>query len=72
MKAHPELFSFTLKDLRAFAATEVVSSGTNLEAASAILRHESPQTTMKYYRAVREDVARQAALDLQRRLDERG
>ena len=72
MKANPELSSFTLKDLRAFAATEVVSSGANLEAASAILRHESPQTTMKYYRAVREDVARQAALDLQRRLDELG
>jgi len=68
MEAHPDLPSLTLKDLRAFAATEVVTTGANLEAASAILRHESPQTTMKYYRAVREDRARSAALDLQQLL----
>ena len=72
MRAHPELPSFTLKDLRAFAATEVALSGAPRAMASAILRHQSIQTTEKYYVAVRDGQAREAALDLQRRLDERG
>jgi integrase len=66
MLSHPELPPFTLKNLRAFASTEVIARGASLQTASAILRHESTQTTAKYYNAVREDAARSAVLDLQK------
>jgi len=64
--ANSELPSITLKDLRAFVSTEVFASGFGLPEASAVLRHESTQTTTKYYNALREDKARQASLSLQR------
>ncbi len=66
MLSHPEIPPFTLKNLRAFVSTEVIARGANLQSASAILRHESTQTTAKYYNAVREDAARSAVLDLQK------
>ncbi len=66
MLNHPETPPFTLKNLRAFVSTEVIARGASLQSASAILRHESTQTTAKYYNAVREDAARSAVLDIQR------
>ena len=66
MLNHPEIPPFTLKNLRAFVSTEVIARGASLQSASAILRHESTQTTAKYYNAVREDAARSAVLDIQR------
>ncbi len=78
MDRHPEIPSFTLKDLRAFTATMLEATGADITTAQAVLRHSSGQTTMRHYRAARMDRVRGATVELgrqigrQRRLDERG
>ena len=78
MDRHPEISSFTLKDLRAFTATMLESRGADVTTAQAVLRHRSPQTTLRHYRAARMDRVRGATVELgrqigrQRRLDEQG
>ena len=78
MDRHPEIPSFTLKDLRAFTATMLEATGADITTAQAVLRHASGQTTMRHYRAARMDRVRGATvelgrqIDLQRRLDGRG
>ena len=57
----PEASNVTLKSLRAFAASEIRSSGADITTAQALLRHKSPLTTMKYYLAPREERLREAA-----------
>ena len=77
MDRHPEIPSFTLKDLRAFTATMLEATGADITTAQAVLRHASGQTTMRHYRAARMDRVRGATVELgrqiglQRRLDER-
>ena len=78
MKRHPDLPSFTLKDLRAFTATQLEADGADITTAQTVLRHASGQTTMRHYRAARMDRVRGATVELgrqigrQRRLGERG
>jgi integrase len=78
MDRHPEIPSFTLKDLRAFTATMLEATGADITTAQAVLRHSSGQTTMRHYRAARMDRVRGATVELgrqigrQRRLDEQG
>ena len=78
MDRHPEIPSFTLKDLRAFTATMLEATGADITTAQAVLRHASGQTTMRHYRAARMDRVRGATVELgrqiglQRRLDEQG
>ena len=71
MSRHPELPRFTLKDLRDYAATELVAGGASLSHAKALLRHQSAKTTERYYVAVREQQLLQESLALQERLDHR-
>ena len=71
MDHHPELQRFTLKDLRDYAATELVAGGASLVHAKAILRHQSTKTTERYYVAVRDQQLLQESLALQERLDHR-
>jgi integrase len=71
MDHHPELQRFTLKDLRDYAATELVAGGASLVHAKALLRHQSTKTTERYYVAVREQQLLQESLALQERLDHR-
>jgi integrase len=64
MDRHPELASFTLKDLRAFTATMLEATGAGITTAQAVLRHASGQTTMRHYRAARMDRVRGATVAL--------
>jgi integrase len=68
MDRHPELASFTLKDLRAFVATQLHAEGADVTTAQAVLRHQSSQTTLKHYRAAQMDRVRGATLELGRRI----
>jgi integrase len=69
MDRHPEIPSFTLKDLRAFTATMLEATGADITTAQAVLRHASGQTTMRHYRAARMDRVRGATVDLGRQID---
>ncbi len=69
MGRHPEIPSFTLKDLRAFTATQLHADGADVTTAQAVLRHQSPQTTLRHYRAAQMDLVRGATVDLGRRID---
>jgi integrase len=69
MDRHPEIPSFTLKDLRAFTATMLEATGADITTAQAVLRHASGQTTMRHYRAARMDRVRGATVDLGRLID---
>ncbi len=69
MDRHPEISSFTLKDLRAFTATMLESRGADVTTAQAVLRHRSPQTTLRHYRAAQMDRVRAATLELGRLID---
>jgi len=69
MDRHPEIPSFTLKDLRAFTATQLHAEGADVTTAQAVLRHQSPQTTLRHYRAAQMDLVRGATVDLGRRID---
>ncbi|MBT4188237.1 MAG: tyrosine-type recombinase/integrase [Gemmatimonadales bacterium] len=64
----PEIPSFTLKDLRAFTATQLHAEGADVTTAQAVLRHQSPQTTLRHYRAAQMDLVRGATVDLGRRI----
>ncbi len=64
MDRHPEIPSFTLKDLRAFTATMLEATGADITTAQAVLRHASGQTTMRHYRAARMDRVRGATVEL--------
>jgi integrase len=66
MDRHPEIPSFTLKDLRAFVATQLHAEGADVTTAQAVLRHQSSQTTLKHYRAAQMDRVRGATLELGR------
>ena len=68
MDRHPELASFTLKDLRAFVATQLHAEGADVTTAQAVLRHQSSQTTLKHYRAAQMDRVRGATLELGRQI----
>jgi len=68
MDRHPEIPSFTLKDLRAFTATQLEADGADITTAQAVLRHASGQTTMRHYRAAQMDRVRGATLALGRRI----
>ena len=68
MKRHPDLPSFTLKDLRAFTATQLEADGADITTAQAVLRHSSGQTTMRHYRAARMDRVRGATVELGRQI----
>jgi len=68
MDRHPEIPSFTLKDLRAFTATQLHADGADVTTAQAVLRHQSPQTTMRHYRAARMDRVRGATVELGRQI----
>jgi len=68
MGRHPEIPSFRLKDLRAFTATQLHADGADVTTAQAVLRHQSPQTTLKYYRAAQMDRVRGATIDLGRHI----
>jgi len=69
MDRHPEIPSFTLKDLRAFTATMLEATGADITTAQAVLRHASGQTTMRHYRAARMDRVRGATVELGRQID---
>lgn len=69
MENYPEIPPFTLKDLRAFTATMLEASGADITTAQAVLRHQSGQTTMGYYRAARMDRVRGATVGLGRLID---
>ena len=69
MDRHPEIPSFRLKDLRAFTATQLHADGADVTTAQAVLRHQSPQTTLRHYRAAQMDLVRGATVDLGRRID---
>jgi integrase len=69
MDRHPEIPSFTLKDLRAFTATMLEATGADITTAQAVLRHASSQTTMRHYRAARMDRVRGATVELGRQID---
>jgi integrase len=69
MDRHPELASFTLKDLRAFVATQLHAEGADVTTAQAVLRHQSSQTTLKHYRAAQMDRVRGATLELGRQIN---
>ena len=71
MDRHPEIPSFTLKDLRAFTATQLHADGADVTTAQAVLRHQSPQTTLRHYRAAQMDLVRGATVDLGRRIEQR-
>jgi integrase len=71
MHRHPEIPSFTLKDLRAFTATQLHAEGADVTTAQAVLRHQSPQTTLRHYRAAQMDLVRGATVDLGRRIEQR-
>ena len=71
MEKHPEIPSFTLKDLRAFTATQLHADGADVTTAQAVLRHQSPQTTLRHYRAAQMDLVRGASVDLGRRIARR-
>ena len=71
MDRHPEIPSFTLKDLRAFTATQLHAEGADVTTAQAVLRHQSPQTTLRHYRAAQMDLVRSATIDLGRRISSR-
>ena len=71
MDCHPEIPSFRLKDLRAFTATQLHADGADVTTAQAVLRHQSPQTTLRHYRAAQMDLVRGATVDLGRRIEER-
>ena len=62
MDRHPEIPSFTLKDLRAFMAMQLHADGADATTAQAVLRH---------YRAAQMDLMRSATVDLGRRIDQR-
>jgi len=68
MDRHPEIPSFTLKDLRAFTATMLEATGADITTAQAVLRHASGQTTMRHYRAARMDRVRGATVELGRQI----
>ena len=68
MDRHPEIPSFTLKDLRAFTATMLEATGADITTAQAVLRHSSGQTTMRHYRAARMDRVRGATVELGRQI----
>ena len=72
MDRHPEIPTFTLKDLRAFTATQLHADGADVTTAQAVLRHQSPQTTLRHYRAAQMDLVRGATVDLGRRIEQRG
>ena len=69
MDRHPEIPSFTLKDLRAFTATMLEATGADITTAQAVLRHASGQTTMRHYRAARMDRVRGATVELGRQIE---
>jgi integrase len=69
MDHHPEIPSFTLKDLRAFTATMLEATGADITTAQAVLRHASGHTTMRHYRAARMDRVRGATVELGRQID---
>ncbi len=69
MDRHPEIPSFTLKDLRAFTATMLEATGADITTAQAVLRHSSGQTTMRHYRAARMDRVRGATVELGRQIE---
>ena len=71
MEKHPEVPSFTLKDLRAFTATMLEASGADITTAQAVLRHQSGQTTMGYYRAARMERVRGATVGLGKQIAQR-
>lgn len=58
----------TLKQLRAYVATELASTGTDLATAQYVLRHKSPLTTMRHYTAARKGKAHQSTRGLGDRL----
>lgn len=58
----------TFKSLRAFVASELEGEGADLTTAQAVLRHRSPATTARYYRASRVERVRQATRSLGGRL----
>ena len=66
--ANPDLEPFTPQMLRVFTSSELEGSGVDITTAQAVLRHRTPQTTMKHYRAVRDHRLRQATRDLGLRL----
>ena len=66
--AHPELPRIRIKDLRAFVASELEGDGADITTAKAVLRHRSELTTLRYYRASREERARLATSTLGERL----
>ena len=68
MDRHGEIPSFTLKDLRAFVATQLHAEGADVTTAQAVLRHQSSQTTLKHYRAAQMDRVRGATVELGRRI----
>jgi integrase len=57
-----------LKDLRAFTATQLHADGADVTTAQAVLRHQSPQTTLRHYRAAQMDRVRGATIDLGRHI----
>ena len=50
----------TFKSLRAFTASELANQGKDVTTAQAVLRHKSPQTTLRHYSAARERNVREA------------
>lgn len=66
--ALPDGVYIRLKDLRVFVATELEAEGEDLTTAQAVLRHASPLTTMRHYRAAKEKRVRMATRSLGERL----
>jgi integrase len=64
----PAGVNIRLKDLRVFVATELEADGEDLTTAQAVLRHASPITTMRHYRAAKERRVRMATRSLGDRL----
>jgi integrase len=68
MNKHQDIPSFTLKDLRSFCATQLHATGADVTTAQAVLRHQSPQTTLKYYMAAQMAKVRESTIELGERL----
>lgn len=71
LRRYEHLPHVTIKDLRAFVATELESDGFSLMTAKAVLRHASDATTAKYYVASRDRKAREATASIGTKLQRR-
>ena len=57
-----------LGDGLSFVATQLHAEGADVTTAQAVPRHQSPQTTLRHYRAAQMDLVRGATVELGQRI----